>query len=322
MLAEEQNYLQPASDELDNPYDKVIINVRNTGCFFHESVMYSVPPHLSKGRFDGKLYPHKIELYHKGQVELCVDRVKPSNPDQLRAVVDFRHWLDMFQQKPNAFDDHEYRDEFFPCPEYQQLYQLALTQMDKVKACRYLMAVLQIANQQDCVAELATTIAESLHQNQLPPLADLQTHFGYQAMTSKPAMEPPRKKRSAQQRAKTTILSNNIDHDTKLVGITSNKFIKLLLLLCFAMVQIIGKNESNRQQLSPTAIQDLVHTSTNHDLLQQLWAAISESENCNNKANSDHLEQSSILLPKVFTTMFSGFLNQQQGPMIASLVPE
>ncbi len=322
MLAEEQNYLQHPPDELKNSYDKVIIYVRSTGCFFHESVMYSAPSHLSGGRFNSKLHSDKIELYHQGEVELCVDRVKPSNPDQISAVVDFRHWLDMFQQKPNAFDDHEYRDEFFPSPEYQQLYQLALTQMDKVKACRYLMAVLQIANQQNCVEELSATIAESLQQDQLPPLADLQTHFGYQAMTSKPAMEPPRKKRSAQQRAKTTILSNNTDHDTKLVGITSNKFIKLLLLLCFAIVQIIGKNESNRKQLSSTAIQDLVHTSTNCDLLQQLWAAISESENCNNKANSIHLEQSSILLPKVFTTMFSGFLNQQQGSMIPSLALE
>ena len=322
MLAVEQTYLQHPPDEGHNDYDKVIITVRNTGYFCHESVMYSVPPHLSKGRFDAKLHPDKIELYHQGEVELCVDRVKPGNPDQIRAVVDFRHWLDTFQRKPNAFDDHEYRDEFFPSPEYQQLYQLALTQMDKVKACRYLMAILQIANQQNCVEELSATIAKSLHQNQLPPLVDLQTHFGYQAMTSKPAMEPPRKKRSTQQRAKTTILSNNTDHDTKLVGITSNKFIKLVLLLCFAMVQIIGKNESSRQQLSSTSIQDLVHTSTNRDLLQQLWAAISESENGNNGANSDHLEQSSILLPKVFTTMLSGFLNQQQGSMIASLVPE
>ena len=322
LLAEEQNHLQPVSDDLKNSYDKVIINVRNTGCFCHESVMYSAPSHLSGGRFNSKLHSDKIELYHQGEVELCVDRVKPGNPDQIRAVIDFRHWLDMFQQKPNAFDDHEYRDEFFPSPEYQHLYQLALTQMDKVKACRYLMAVLQIANQQNCVEELSATIAESLQQNQLPPLTDLQTQFGYQATASKPAVEPPRKKRSAQQRANTTMFSNKTADNAKLLAITSNSFLQALLLLCFAMVQIIIRTESSRKQLSATSIQDLVHTSANGDLLQQLCAKFSASDDHNNEANRNHLEQSSILLPKVFTTMLSGFLNQQQGSMIPSLALE
>ena len=321
MLAVEQTYLQPRPDELKNSYKTDTINVRNTGCFCHDSVIYSAPSHLCGVELKTKLYPHKIELYHNGRVELRIDRVKPGNPDQLRAVIDFRHWLDLFQQKPQAFDDHEYRDEFFPSPEYQQLYQLALTQMDKVKACRYLMAVLQIANQQNCVEELSATIAKSLQQDQLPPLADLQTQFGYQAMGSKPAMEPARKKRTAQKRANATIFPNNNNYEISLPGLTSNSFIQFLLMLCFAIVQIIIGNDSSRKQLSSSTMQDLVHTSVNHDLLQQLSVAMSASKNHNNDANRNHLEQSSILLPKLFNTMLENFQNQQQGQIVPSLMP-
>ena len=317
---EEQNYLQPRPDELRNRYEIGLTNIRSTGWFCRDSVIYSAPSHLSGEQLKTKLYPHKIELFHKGRVELRIDRVKPGNPDQIRAVIDFRHWLDMFHQKPQAFDDHEYRDEFFPSPEYQQLYQLALTKMNKIKACHYLMAVLQITKQQNCVAELATAIGQSLQQDQLPMLEDLQTQFGYQAMGSKPAVEPARKKRSAQQRAHATIFPTKNDHQISVPGLTSNSFIQFLLMLCFAMVQIIIGNDSSQKQLSPSTMQDLVHTSVNRDLLQQLSVAMSASKDHNNDVNSNHLEQSSTLLPKLFHTMLDNFQKQQQGQIVPSLV--
>ena len=285
-------------------------------------MFYSAPSHLINQRLPFRLRANQIELYFNGQVVLSVDRVEPGNPQQTKAVIDFRHWIDNFDQYPNAFDDHEFRDEFFPCQEYQQAYQLALTQMDKVAACRYIIAVLQIANQQNCVAALATAMTESLQDDQLPLLSDLQTQFEPQPKPSSQSVTSIRRHHLTHNRAKATVASMKRHQNLSLLDPTMNSFIQLIIFICATVLNIFGCNEQGRQQLCGSTMQALVHTMPNHDGLQQLLTTMS-----NPNANKDgeiinHDQQKSELATRLANAMLDFFDHQKLGQILPRLVPE
>jgi len=85
-----------------------------------------------------------------------------------------RHSL---RRKPMALLNLVYRDALFPRPPYRLAWERLLAAGDVRVACRTMVALLALAHDRACEAELAATLAEQLEQGSLPDLAMLRARF-------------------------------------------------------------------------------------------------------------------------------------------------
>jgi hypothetical protein len=70
-----------------------------------------------------------------------------------------------------------YRDALFPRPAFRLAWERLLAAGDARLACRTMVALLALAHDQGCEAELAAALAEQLDQGGLPDLAALCARF-------------------------------------------------------------------------------------------------------------------------------------------------
>jgi len=70
-----------------------------------------------------------------------------------------------------------YRDQLFPRDAYRQLYEVARAALPEKAGCKRTVAVLTLARDRGCEAELATLITELLAVGTLPDMAALRQRF-------------------------------------------------------------------------------------------------------------------------------------------------
>lgn len=92
-------------------------------------------------------------------------------------MVDYRHVIHSLRRKPMALLNLVYRDALFPRPPYRLAWERLLAASDVRVACRTTVALLALAHDRACEAELAAALSEQLEHGGLPDLAALRTRF-------------------------------------------------------------------------------------------------------------------------------------------------
>ena len=86
-----------------------------------------------------------------------------------------------------------YRDALFPREAYRLCFERALERLSEREACRLAVALLALAHEESCEAELATEIDRALKAGQLPDPSELKARFAPQrgTMPSIDVARPP-----------------------------------------------------------------------------------------------------------------------------------
>src|SRR5260370_12276586 len=81
-------------------------------------------------------------------------------------VADFRHIIHSLRCKPMALLNLVYRDALFPRPAYRQAWEKLLAAGDVRAACKTMVALLALAHERGCEAELAAELGEQMRTDQ------------------------------------------------------------------------------------------------------------------------------------------------------------
>jgi hypothetical protein len=85
--------------------------------------------------------------------------------------------LPSLKRKPGAFARWVLRDAMFPRSEYAHAWEHIRERLDERSACRLMVGLLDLADQANVVAELATVLAQLREHDALPDLEALRKRF-------------------------------------------------------------------------------------------------------------------------------------------------
>jgi len=135
----------------------------------------SIVPRTIEGQLVGhrlqvRLYDDRLECFLATSHVLTLPRGRA--PKQGRGahahVVDYRHVLHSLRQKPQALMNLVYRDQLFPRDAYRRAFEALRAAETPAVACRRTVALLHLAHDQACEAELARAIERVLDRGELP----------------------------------------------------------------------------------------------------------------------------------------------------------
>jgi hypothetical protein len=92
-------------------------------------------------------------------------------------VVDYRHVIHALRRKPMALLSLAYRDQLFPRDAYRRCFERLLASTGERAACRTMVALLALAHERACEAELAECLIADLADGRLPELHALHARF-------------------------------------------------------------------------------------------------------------------------------------------------
>ena len=161
----------PVSRTVD--YEPVSVNVGQSSGFTLRRVFYTVPSRLIGHRLGGRIYDDRIDLFLSGIHILTLPRGRTGENRSGVHIVNYRHVIHALKKKPMALLNLVYRDELFPREPYRRCFEAALEQLGERRACRLAVALLALAHEENCEAELATQIDRVLKAGQLPDPAEL-----------------------------------------------------------------------------------------------------------------------------------------------------
>lgn len=81
------------------------------------------------------------------------------------------------KRKPAALLNLAYREQLFPRDAYRHMFDHLLARMPERSACRTMVALLLLAHERGCEAELADLLEADRAAGQLPDIAGLRTRF-------------------------------------------------------------------------------------------------------------------------------------------------
>jgi hypothetical protein len=92
-------------------------------------------------------------------------------------IADYRHVIHALRRKPQALLNLVYRDQLFPRAAFRRAWEALIAAGPPRHACRSMVALLALAHEQACEAELATELGAILDRGDLPDLAGLRAQF-------------------------------------------------------------------------------------------------------------------------------------------------
>ena len=158
-------------------YEPISVNITSSSGFVLRRVFYTVPSRLIGHRLGGRIYDDRIELFLSGTHLMTLPRGRAGATGPNVHVVNYRHVIHSLKKKPMALLNLVYRDALFPREAYRRCFEKALAQADERRACRLAVALLALAHEQNCEAELAHAIDKALNAGQLPDLDKLKARF-------------------------------------------------------------------------------------------------------------------------------------------------
>ena len=174
-------------------YEPISVNITSSSGFVLRRVFYTVPSRLIGHRLGGRIYDDRIELFLSGTHLMTLPRGRAGATGPNVHVVNYRHVIHSLKKKPMALLNLVYRDELFPREAYRRCFEKALEQLSERQACRLAVALLALAHEENCEAELATEIDRALKTGQLPDPGELKAHVAPQRgkMPSVDVTTPP-----------------------------------------------------------------------------------------------------------------------------------
>ena len=158
-------------------YEPISVNVTSSSGFVLRRVFYTVPSRLIGHRLGGRIYDDRIELFLSGTHLLTLPRARAGATGPNVHVVNYRHVIHSLKKKPMALLNLVYRDALFPREPYRRCFERALEGVGDRQACRLAVALLALAHEANCEAELAAAIDTALKAGRLPDPDTLKARF-------------------------------------------------------------------------------------------------------------------------------------------------
>ena len=156
--------LQPLPDRRTSDYEETIVTVTSTGGFTLRKVFYTVPSRLIGHRLRVRLYDDRLELFIGATPLMTLPRGRAAANGKHGHVVDYRHVIHASRRKPMALLNLVYRDQLFPREAYRRTFERLTERLPARAACRTMVALLALAHERGCEAELAELLAADLSQ--------------------------------------------------------------------------------------------------------------------------------------------------------------
>jgi hypothetical protein len=177
-IAVEQAALKALPPRRTTDYEEAVVPVTSSGGFVLRRVFYTVPSRLIGHRLRARIYDDRLECFLGGTPILTLPRGRPPQLSGKRAhVVDYRHVIHALRRKPMALLNLVYRDQLFPRPAYARAFEVLLAEEGEKSACRVTVALLALAHDRTCEAELAEAIEADLDGGLLPDIDRLRDRF-------------------------------------------------------------------------------------------------------------------------------------------------
>jgi hypothetical protein len=173
----ERQHLQMLPQRRSCDYEETIVTVTSSSGFTLRKVFYSVPSRLIGHRLRVRLHDDRLDLFVGGTQLMTLPRGRPAGNGKHGHVVDYRHVIHALRRKPMALLNLAYRDQLFPRQAYRTTFERLLERLSEREACRITVALLALAHERACEAELAESLAADLAAGCLPDLATLRQHF-------------------------------------------------------------------------------------------------------------------------------------------------
>ena len=174
----ERPHLRRLPDRRTTDYEDVTVRVSSSGGFRLRKVFYSVPSRLIGHRLRVRLYDDRLDVFVGGTHVTTLTRGRPRPDGRGDSVVSYHHVIHALRRKPMALLGLVYRDQLFPREAYRQAFDALLAARPEREACRATVALLALAHERGCEAELASRLAEILEAGLLPDLDELRARFG------------------------------------------------------------------------------------------------------------------------------------------------
>jgi hypothetical protein len=156
-------------------FTETVVTVLRTCGFWLDRVFYSVPSQLIGHRLRVHIHDARIEAYLGSTHVASHPRARPGSKQRAH-VVDYRHVIHALKRKPQALAGSLYRNALFPRGEYRRAWDHLRAALPQKDACKRMVALLAIAHEEACEAELAGLIAAELDAGRLPEAASLRRH--------------------------------------------------------------------------------------------------------------------------------------------------
>lgn len=174
----ERPHLKRLPDRRTCDYEDVTVRVTSSGGFRLRKVFYSVPSRLIGHRLRVRLYDDRLDVFVGGTHVTTLTRGRPRPDGRPDSVVSYHHVIHALRRKPMALLGLVYRDQLFPREAYRQAFDALLAARPEREACRTTVALLALAHERGCEAELASRLSEILGAGLLPDLDELRARFG------------------------------------------------------------------------------------------------------------------------------------------------
>ena len=158
-------------------YEPTSVNITSSSGFTLRRVFYTVPSRLIGHRLGARIYDDRLELFLSGTRILTLPRGRAGATGPNAHVVNYRHVIHSLKKKPMALLNLVYRDALFPREPYRRCFERALERLTGRQACRLTVALLALAHEENCEAELAIAIEGALKAGRLPDPAKLKARF-------------------------------------------------------------------------------------------------------------------------------------------------
>jgi hypothetical protein len=140
-------------------------------------MLYTVPSRLIGFRMQARIYDDRLDCFVGQTLTLTLRRGR-CQPDGRRGhVVDYHHVIHSLRRKPMALLNLVYRDALFPRAAYRLAWEKLLADGDPRRACKAMVALLALAHERCCEAELAAALTEQLACAEPIDVAALQARF-------------------------------------------------------------------------------------------------------------------------------------------------
>jgi hypothetical protein len=155
-------------------FTEVVARVTRTGGFMVHSVFYSAPARLIGHRLRVHVYDDRLEAWLGGTHVVSHPRRRTRNDGRRVHVIDYHHVIHALRRKPQALAGSVYRDSLFPRSEYAEAWARLSETLPLRDACRRMVALLALAHDEACEAELAALITEDLAAGRAPDARSLR----------------------------------------------------------------------------------------------------------------------------------------------------
>ncbi len=173
----ERALLQPLPQARTCDYEETFVYVTSSGGFTLRKVFYTVPSRLIGHRLRVRLYDDRLELLLGATLLMTLERGRGGANGKHGHVVDYHHVIHALRRKPMALLSLVYRDQLFPRDAYRLTFEFLRERLAERVACKTMVALLSLAHDRSCEAQLASVLADDLDHRRLPDLSALLLRF-------------------------------------------------------------------------------------------------------------------------------------------------